>query len=107
MIIVGRVNTQLANEPNKRMLSFNNKLIGQLSSLRHPDSNFLLKNINFFQKQHFFDQVCKYKLVKLSIRYLGSFANWVFTLYNSEGVHYRSWHLPSVNKNRKKIGVRL
>ena len=46
--------TQLANEPNKRMLGFNNKLIAQLISLMHPDSNILLKNIHILKKNILF-----------------------------------------------------
>ena len=51
------VNTQLANEPNKQMLNFNNKLIAQLSSLIHPDSDILLKKVNLSPKTAFFYQV--------------------------------------------------
>ena len=43
-----RVNTQLANEPNKRMLGFKNELIAQLSSLIHPDSNIQFKKLLIF-----------------------------------------------------------
>ena len=50
------------------MLGFNNELIAQLSSLIHPDSNILLKNLIILQKQHFIDQVLNYELVKLNIR---------------------------------------
>ena len=54
-----RVNTQLAKEPNKRMLGFNNEFIAQLSSLIHHDSNILLKNVKSLSKNKFFDQVRK------------------------------------------------